>query len=241
VGSYARSSFMHAGAAARPGAAGIVGIRSDLSSSSGPTTTTTLPVTDGDEALARLMAGNARFVAGQPLNQGRGTLRRAETAQGQSPFAVILSCSDSRVSPEIIFDEGLGDLFVVRVAGNTAETPIVQGSIEYSVEHLHTLLVMVLGHQACGAVKAALDTVAGAPAAAGQITSLVTPILPAAHNVRSLPKDRQLDAAIAQNVTNQVAILRTLQPTLAPEITDGRVKLVGAEYVLDSGGVQLLS
>lgn len=145
----------------------LAGCLADCSSESAPTavesTTTTLPVTNGDEALARLLAGNSRYVAGAPVNQGRDTVRRAEEAQSQSPFAVILSCSDSRVSPEVVFDEGVGDLFVVRVAGNTCETPIVQGSIEYAIEYLHSVLLMVLGHEGCGAVKAALDSVAGSP------------------------------------------------------------------------------
>ena len=241
---FSRRTLIRSGVAAAGGLV-LAGTLTGCSSSSTPTadgsTTTTLPVTNGNEALERLMAGNTRYVEGVPLNQGRDTVDRADTAQGQSPFAVILSCSDSRVSPEVIFDEGVGDLFVVRVAGNTCETPIVQGTIEYAIEHLGSVLIMVLGHESCGAVKAALDSVAGSPPPAGQISAFVEPIIPAAEKVQNLPKEQQLSAAIAQNVSDQAAVLSVLEPILQPEIADGNVKLVGAEYMLESGKVQLLS
>jgi carbonic anhydrase len=121
-------------------------------------TTTTVPVKNGDDALARLMDGNARFASDKPLNQGRDTVRRTEQAAGQTPFAIILGCSDSRVQPEIVFDQGIGDLFLVRVAGNTASVPVVVGSIEYAAVTFGCPLLMVLGHDQRGAVKAAIDT-----------------------------------------------------------------------------------
>lgn len=115
-------------------------------------------VTNGDEALARLMEGNARYVSAK-LNHPDQTLqRRAEVASGQHPFAIILTCADSRVPPELLFDQGLGDLFVVRVAGNIVDDDIL-GSIEYGVGELATPLVMVLGHERCGAVKATVESV----------------------------------------------------------------------------------
>src|SRR5439155_1280302 len=112
------------------------------------------PVT-GAQALERLKAGNTRFAADKSNPKNIGKDRRAVLAKGQHPFAVVLTCADSRVAPELVFDQGLGDLFVLRVAGNIAD-PFVLGSIEYAVEHLHTPLIVVLGHESCGAVAAAL-------------------------------------------------------------------------------------
>jgi len=235
---------LFASAAAVVGTAAVAGTLAgcggtDTATAAG-STTTTLPVTNGDEALARLMAGNHRFVSGQAVNQGRDTVRLVQTAEEQSPFAVILTCADSRVPPEVVFDEGIGDLFVVRVAGNTAEDPVVQGSIEYAIDHLHSMLLMVLGHEACGAVTAALDTAAGGPALPGQIGAMVAPIIPAAQAVQSLPKPEQLDAAVRQNVVNQATVLRTLGTIVMAAVADGQVKLVGAEYHLASGKVTLI-
>ena len=227
-----------AGSALTAGGAGASGARKSGTSGRTPTT---VPVTNGDEALARLKAGNRRYVSGRSLNQGRNLVRRVQEAEGQEPFAVILSCSDSRVSPEVIFDEGIGDLFVVRVAGNTGETPIVQGSIEYAIEHLHSVLIMVLGHQGCGAVNAALESVHDHTTFPGQIGAFVDPIIPAAQSVQNLPADQQMDAAIQKNVSNQVGVLTGLAPILQPEIASGHVKIVGGEYRLKSGLVKILS
>lgn len=196
---------------------------------------------DGEEALARLVSGNDRYMAGASVNEGRDAARRAGTVQSQSPFAVILSCSDSRVPSEVVFDEGIGDLFVVRVAGNTAQTPIVQGSIEFAVHQLRSVLLMVLGHEGCGAVKAALDRLAGSPPPAGRITAFVDPILPAARMVQHFPQDQQMTAAVVQNVANQAGALKALQPVLRPAIAEGRLKLVEAMYLLESGKVELLT
>jgi carbonic anhydrase len=118
----------------------------------------TTPIGDGGEVLLRLMNGNKLYVAGEPRHPHQTLERRVEVANGQKPFAAILGCSDSRVPPEILFDQGLGDLFVIRVAGNVVDDA-VQGSIEYAVEELAVPLVMVLGQGRCGAVKAAVDVV----------------------------------------------------------------------------------
>src|SRR5438105_3680928 len=107
-------------------------------------------------SLQRLKDGNARFAADKPNKRDVGADKRKELAKGQHPFAIVLTCADSRVAPELLFDAGLGELFVLRVAGNIAD-PAVVGSIEYAVEHLHTPLIVVLGHESCGAVAAALD------------------------------------------------------------------------------------
>ena len=208
----------------------------------GAATTTTLPAKTGDQALARLMAGNLRYRTGASVNQGRDSVRRVATAEKQNPFAIILSCADSRVAPEVIFDEGVGDLFVCRIAGNTAGTPIVQGSIEYAIAHFDSVVLMVLGHQNCGAVKAAVDGVAQpGEAAPGQIPAVVEPILPAAQAVQNLPKANQLEAAIEQNVENQVSLLANLGPIVQPAVSKNQLKLVGGEYVLSTGRVRLLS
>src|SRR5438105_3479472 len=114
------------------------------------------PVPTPAAALDRLKDGNGRFAADKPAARKTDAKRRAELAAGQHPFAVVLTCADSRVAPELVFDAGLGELFVLRVAGNIAD-PAVVGSIEYAVEHLHTPLIVVLGHESCGAVAAALD------------------------------------------------------------------------------------
>lgn len=141
-----------------------------------------------DEALAKLVAGNTRFVEGKQAQKDVGNTRRTELTKGQQPFAVILSCSDSRVPPEHIFDQGLGDIFVVRVAGNVADS-IELGSVEYAAEHLGSPLILVLGHQMCGAVKA---TVAGGKPE-GNIGSIVKKIEPAVKKAKAQVKDKVLD------------------------------------------------
>ena len=203
-------------------------------------TSTTLKVTNGDDALARLMAGNQRFIHGKQVNQGRDTVRRVALAETQSPFVIIVGCSDSRVVPEVIFDEGLGDMFLVRAAGNTAMDPVLLGSIEYGVAVLGSVLLMVLGHQDCGAVKASLKQVKGGEAPPGDIPAVLAPILPAAQSVKSDPAATQLDAAIQQNVRNQVAALSASAAVLQPAVAAGTLKIVGAEYQLASGRVTIL-
>jgi carbonic anhydrase len=198
--------------------------------------------TDGTPAaaLARLLAGNQRYVEASPTNVGRDAQRRLENAHGQSPFAVVLGCSDSRVPVEVVFDVGIGELFVVRVAGNTAETPIVQGSIEYAVSATGAALVMVLGHEGCGAVQAALSTLGGSSDPLGQIGAFVAPILPAAERAQDAPVDQRANAAVVHNVVDQVSRLRTLSPTLAPAVAEGTVAVVGAQYLLTTGEVRLI-
>ncbi len=192
------------------------------------------------QALAALKAGNARFVAGSPRNQGRDSVRRAELAEGQAPFAVVLGCSDSRVTPELLFDQGIGDLFLVRVAGNTGELPILLGSIEYGVGVLGASLIVVLGHEECGAVKAALEQVNQGKQVPGAIDGVLQPIIPAAQQVATLAPDQQLDAAIRRNVELQVASLSGSSAILGPALSDGKLRIVGAEYHLVSGRVEFL-
>ena len=195
--------------------------------------------TSAAAALRRLQAGNARFVTGRTKSPGRYNARRAELAEGQAPFAIVLGCSDSRVPPEIVFDQGLGDLFLVRVAGNTAADPIVIGSIEYSATILGSVLVMVLGHDDCGAVKAAVGVATKGTTLPGDLNSVAQPILPAVEAVRSQPADAIVDAAIQENVRRAVAGLSAV-PLLADLIAKNELTIVGAEYRLKTGRVDLI-
>jgi len=178
-----------------------------------------------DEALARLIEGNQRYAAGRVEGAGRDEGRRRQQAEGQTPFAVILGCADSRVAPELVFDQGIGDLFVVRVAGNTAADDVTLGSLEFAVSVLHCPLLVVLGHENCGAVKATVDAVVKGERPAGHLAALVDPILPAVHG-------RDLDAAVKENVRRQVAKLAE---------TFAATTVVGAEYGLHDGRVELVS
>jgi carbonic anhydrase len=187
-----------------------------------------------DQAVVRLKIGNARFVAGQLLHERQDGARRKEVANGQKPFAVIVSCADSRVPPEIIFDQGIGDLFVLRVAGNLADNAII-GSIEYAVEHLGSKLVVVMGHERCGAVKATLE--GGVPE--GHIGSLVEAIRPAVAKVRGKGGD-ELDNAVRTNAKLVAEELRSSKPILEEKVKEKKLKVVAARYDLDSGVVEVL-
>lgn len=189
---------------------------------------------DADEALVRLLEGNLRYVSGHTNHLGQDEGRRMEVAQGQHPFAVILSCADSRVPPEILFDQGLGDLFVVRVAGNIATDECI-GSIEYAVEHLGANLIVVMGHERCGAVKAALD----GGHAPGRIGTLVEAIEPAVSRSRGRAGD-PLDNAVRQNVKMNVDRLTFAEPILSERVRMGSVEVVGARYDLDGGTVEIV-
>ncbi len=192
-----------------------------------------------DEALQRLIDGNGRFVEGKQAGNDIGENRRRELTKGQSPFAVILSCSDSRVPPEHIFDQGLGDIFVVRVAGNVADS-IELGSVEYAVEHLGTPLILVLGHQMCGAVKATVD--GGKPE--GNIGSIVKKIAPAVKKAKSSVKDKDkdklLDAAILENTKNSAKTLTAKSAIIKHLVEENKVKIVAGVYNMATGRVDLV-
>jgi carbonic anhydrase len=187
-----------------------------------------------DAVLAELKAGNQRHMKAQYRHPHETTARREELENGQSPHAVILSCADSRVAPEIVFDQGLGDLFVIRVAGNVAPDAEV-ASIEYAVEHLHTPLVVVMGHQSCGAVGAAIQ----GGEAPGHLPALIHAIEPAVAEARKLPGDLS-DNAIRINVEHVVDQLRHSQPVLAEAVEAKKLRIVGAVYALTTGGVTWL-
>jgi len=189
------------------------------------------------EALKRLLQGNARFVSGHLTHAGPEQIAEARGAgaKGQNPFAVIVGCSDSRVGPEIVFDQGLGDLFVVRTAGEVVDSAAL-GSIEYAVEHLGSSLIVVLGHERCGAVSAA---VAGAKEP-GHIAAVLKAIEPAVKQTKGNPGDPVENAVRAQalDVAKQ---LQEAEPILAERVQSGKLKIVAARYDLDTGKIDLLT
>jgi carbonic anhydrase len=187
-----------------------------------------------DEALKQLMAGNQRFTASKRKYGNQDAIRLNEVAKGQKPFAAILGCADSRVPSEIVFDQGLGDLFVCRVAGNIAVTEEI-GSLEFGAAVLGTKIIMVMGHERCGAVDAALK---GTPVP-GQIGSLLDAIKPSLASVKNQPGDA-LENACKSNIVYQIEKLKA-SPVLADLITKGNLKIVGGYYDLDTGKVSLVS
>jgi carbonic anhydrase len=201
----------------------------------------TTPLT-ADEALQDLLEGNARFAGGHVASPRRSPRDFAALAEGQRPEAVIIGCSDSRVPPEILFDQGVGDLFVVRVAGNVVggAGAVVKGSIEYAVAELQVPLIMVLGHSNCGAVKTAVKHIDEHDPLPGAINDLVALIKPAVERTKSLPGDK-LENAIRANVAIGVERLKSLVPILDGAVRSGQVKVVGATYELRTGKVNLVA
>ena len=182
--------------------------------------------------LHQLLEGNARFAADKPSGLST-THRRAELAQGQAPFAIVLGCSDSRVPVETIFDHEPGDIFVVRVAGNFV-TPAGLGSLEFGCEVLKASLLMVLGHTSCGAVKAAFDFNKTGKPLPGHMQTLVDAIAPVIKHTRDEA------AAVRANVQANVAAVKAAEPLLAAAVREGKIDVVGAVYDLKTGRVALL-
>ncbi len=198
----------------------------------------------GRHSLENLLEGNARFVSGRDEHPRRGASRRAETAAGQRPVAAVVACSDSRVPPEIIFDQGIGDLFVVRVAGNLVDD-LGLASVEYAVEQLRVPLVLVLGHSRCGAVKAALGD-APSRRHLGRFAEALRPAVERARSARN-PADADAgdaaaiaDDAARENVKSVVSSLRSSGPVIAPRAASGELAVVGAFYDIESGAVELI-
>jgi carbonic anhydrase len=193
-------------------------------------------------AINRLLAGNARFVAGR-LTGGNGVVaRRKKVAPGQSPFAVVLTCADSRLAPEYVFDQRLGDVFVVRVAGNIVDDDIL-GSIEYAVEHFHTSAVVVLGHQRCGAVTDTVELVQHHKRAPEHIQHLVDAIAPAVRATKrgSLSEDEYIEAVIKTNARLVAQAIPAQSASLRKDVGAGTLRVVPARYSLDSGRVALIA
>jgi len=187
-----------------------------------------------EEALTLLKEGNQRFVAGQTLPQDVSEEKRNSlVAKGQKPFAVIVSCSDSRLPPELIFDQGLGDLFVVRVAGNVLG-PVAMGSVEYGVEHLHAPLLVILGHNHCGAVKASVD----GGEIPGSIGAIVAKIKPSLGLVRSsgITGDSIYEHVEDMNVKAMVNEVQS-SPIVKELLHEGKLRIIGAKYCQETGKV----
>jgi carbonic anhydrase len=187
-----------------------------------------------DVVLKDLQTGNADHAGKHYRHPHQTSERQHELAAGQSPEAVILSCSDSRVPPELVFDQGLGDLFVIRVAGNVPGNDEI-ASIEYAADHLHTPVVVVLGHQKCGAVEAAVQ----GGAAHGHLGPLLAMIQPAVARAKKEEGD-VMDNAVLHNVENVVQQLRHSKPVLEPMVDRGTLKILGGVYSLDTGLVRWL-
>lgn len=192
------------------------------------------PVVSAEKALEELRKGNTNHVKGHYKHEHMNHNRLMEVAKGQKPHAIILSCADSRVPPEVVFDKGLGDLFVIRVAGNIAESAEL-ASIEYAAEHLNVPLVVVMGHKRCGAIQAAAGT--GDPG--GHITDLVKQIQPSVNRARGMAGDL-VDNAVHTNIEDVVKNLRRSQPILNQMVESGQLRIVGAYYDLDTGKVDWL-
>jgi carbonic anhydrase len=190
-----------------------------------------------DETLAQLAAGNRRFASNQPTHPHAGRERRVEVAHGQKPIAMILGCADSRVPPELVFDCGLGDLFVVRTAGHVLDAAVL-GSLEYGVGELRVPVLVVLGHEQCGAVNAALEAIAHNAKLPGAIGRLVETILPAVISSRGAPGD-WLENAVRANVECAMQGLRRSE-VLSTAIRAGELLVVGARYRLGTGMVEWL-
>ena len=192
----------------------------------------------GDESLTKLLDGNKRFVSGEHAKKDIGDKRRQELTKGQSPFATVITCSDSRVAPELIFDQGLGDIFIIRVAGNVVE-PTTLGSIEYGVEHLHTPLLILMGHEKCGAVSATIDA-KGKPE--GNIGAILKKIMPAVKTAKAAKKDKDetLQLAIQENVRNTYRDIMKNSKIVTEMVHEGKLKVIGAEYYLGTGKVEII-
>ena len=233
-----RRSFMSMGAAGI-GAAALLPATAEAAvaaapASGSPPKTNLTPA----QALARLMEGNRRFVADQDSRADISTKRRLELAKGQGPFAALVGCADSRVGPEHLFGGGLGELFIVRTAGNYVDDA-GYGSLAYAVAALGVPLIVVLGHERCGAVDAATKLVVNNDQLPPSLARMVQPILPAVVDARATHKSGDLtDAAIHMNVRHVTRALRQgTDPLMAEPMRAGKLMVVGAYYDLDTGRV----
>jgi carbonic anhydrase len=191
-------------------------------------------IVNADEALNRLTEGNKRYVVGKFIRPHQTSVRRAELIEGQHPFAIVLGCSDSRIPVELVFDQGVGDLFVVRNAGNIADD-VALGSIEYAAAHLHAPLVVVMGHGGCGAVTAA--TLGGE--LEGHLPVIVAAIRPAVDKVKTQQGDLVNNAARA-NAVMVAEKLKSSKPVLSELVRSGKLTISAAFYDIKSGKVEFI-
>jgi carbonic anhydrase len=196
---------------------------------------------DAERVLKDLLAGNERFAEGRPTGPRRSPADYRAVAAAQNPAALILTCSDSRVPPEILFDQGVGDLFVVRVAGNVVvgSGPAVKGSVEFAVADLAVPLIVVLGHSGCGAVKSAITHLEKKDELPGFLRTFVDLLQPALARARERAGD-PYEAAIRANVELGVERLRGLEPVLAPRLRDRSLRIVGGVYDLSTARVSIV-
>lgn len=201
---------------------------------SGPTARPSTPV----EAWAALRAGNDRFVASAPLHPNQGAERRQGLAQGQRPFATLFGCADSRVAAEVIFDQGLGDLFVVRTAGHVVDAGTL-GSLEFGAEILEIPLLVILGHDSCGAVRAAIQAYSDGRMPGGFIRDLVERVTP---SVSATYRDggRSAGEVEQEHVRQTMRLIEERSRAVADRIADGRLAIVGLVYALDEGRVRIV-
>ena len=192
------------------------------------------PALSPDAALNKLLQGNQRYIRHKEQHPDETLARRKELVSTQHPFAVILSCADSRVPPELVFDQGLGDLFVIRVAGNIVDDAVL-ASIEYAVEHTGTKLVVVLAHESCGAVTAAVE----GGKAPGHLSALVAAIQPSVEATANLSGDR-IHLCVLENSRRVARQIRQSEPLLKEAVDRNELKVVAADYALDTGKVTVL-
>jgi carbonic anhydrase len=190
------------------------------------------------DALKRLMDGNARYAANTP-NERDFSTGRAARVQAQYPIAQILGCADSRVAPELLFDQGPGDLFVMRVAGNIV-SPDLLASLEYGVQFLGVPLIMVLGHTRCGAVDAAIKVLKTKAVLPGHLPELITAIKPAVIVAEKTQSGNLLDNAVSENVRRQVARLKNSPPVVQKSYAAKKIDIVGGVYDLATGKIALV-
>ncbi len=191
------------------------------------------------DALARMIEGNRQFRIDDPTRPALNQARRTALARGQSPFAAILGCADSRTPPEALFQVGLGDIFTVRVAGNSF-LPGAVASLEYAVEELHVPLILVMGHERCGAVAAANQVLETGGQLPGGLSELVAPIIPAIIQARREGGADPLDAAVRLHARRTAQRLREADGVIAHAVHEGRLRVEAAYYDLDNGEVSLL-
>jgi len=197
------------------------------------------PALNADAGLRALKEGNRRFTEGKMRHAHQAADWRAHLAAGQQPFATIVSCSDSRVPPELVFDQGFGDLFVIRVAGNVIDADVI-GSIDYSIQFLKTPLVVVIGHEGCGAVTAALHAMDGQSAEDKYIAGLLRHIIPGLSAIDRHQLDKNcINAAVEANVRHSIKLLQEV-PEDREALQQKRVRLEAAVYELDTGVVRFL-
>lgn len=194
-------------------------------------------------AWTELRAGNNRFISGEMLHPSQGFDRREQIKVSQNPFALVFGCSDSRVAAEIIFDQGLGDVFVVRTAGHVLDTTVI-GSIEYGVDILDTRLVVVLGHDSCGAVAAAMHALATGEQPSGFVRAVVDRVIPSIVGITAANgggfETVSADVLRREHVRHTVSMLHSYSAGLAKAVEEGRCAIVGVEYDLADGHARLI-